>query len=77
MAPTPIRAMYNAKAEARGQLAVFEDDLLVAAKGRLHLREDLRLAIERRELTVVHQPLVSLESGQVLNVNVGGQPVHR
>ena len=59
-------AMYESKAEGRGQLAVFEDDLLVAAKRQLHLREDLRLAIEREELAVVHQPLVSLETGEVL-----------
>ncbi|HYZ81294.1 MAG TPA: EAL domain-containing protein, partial [Solirubrobacteraceae bacterium] len=59
-------AMYKTKAEGLGEVAVFEDDLLVAARRRLDLREDLRLAIERNELTLAYQPLVALDTGTIV-----------
>jgi diguanylate cyclase (GGDEF)-like protein/PAS domain S-box-containing protein len=55
-------AMYKAKAEGRGEIGVFDENLLVAARRRLDLREDLRLAIDRGELSLAYQPLVRLDS---------------
>ena len=59
-------AMYKAKAAGRGGVEVFVDDLLVAARHRLDLGEDLNHAIARGELTLAYQPLVTLESGDVV-----------
>lgn len=53
-------AMYKAKAERRGGIATFHDDLLEAARYRLDLREDLRDALSHGELSLVYQPLVKL-----------------
>jgi len=61
-------AMYQAKAKGRGEIAVFHEDLLIAARSRLSLREDLRYAIERNELTLAYQPLVRLESPRVVGI---------
>src|SRR5208282_6901307 len=56
-------AMYSAKAEGKGGLALYRDELLTAARRRLNLREDLGHAIERGELTAAYQPLVDLQTG--------------
>lgn len=53
-------AMYKAKGGGRGEIAVFDDDLLLAARRQLDLREDLRSALERGQMTLAYQPLVTL-----------------
>ena len=60
-------AMYKAKAERRGGIALFHADLLEAARRRLDLREDLRRALEGDELALAYQPLVHLESAAVVS----------
>ncbi|MGO9752559.1 MAG: putative bifunctional diguanylate cyclase/phosphodiesterase [Solirubrobacteraceae bacterium] len=61
-------AMYSAKAEGKGGLALFHDELLTAARRRLNLREDLGHAIERGELTAAYQPLVDLRAGGIVAI---------
>lgn len=59
-------AMHKAKADPRGGPAVFDEDLAVAARRRLDLREDLSFAIERGELSLAYQPLFNLASRRVV-----------
>ncbi|MGO9975803.1 MAG: putative bifunctional diguanylate cyclase/phosphodiesterase, partial [Solirubrobacteraceae bacterium] len=61
-------AMYSAKAEGKGGLALYRDELLTAARRRLNLREDLGHAIERGELTAAYQPLVDLHTGRIVAI---------
>ncbi len=61
-------AMYSAKAEGKGGLALFQDELLTAARRRLDLREDLRRAIERGQLALAYQPLVDLNTGGIVAI---------
>jgi diguanylate cyclase (GGDEF)-like protein/PAS domain S-box-containing protein len=53
-------AMYKAKENGGADLVVFRPEMLHAARERLDLREDLRHALERGELTLHYQPVVGL-----------------
>ncbi len=56
-------AMYRAKANGRGGLAVFEPSMLAHQLARLELDAELRSAVEHDELFVVYQPIVDLVTG--------------
>jgi EAL domain-containing protein (putative c-di-GMP-specific phosphodiesterase class I) len=58
-------AMYQAKAEGKGRFAVFEPPLAAAILRRHDLKEDLARAIEREEIVVEYQPIVSLATGRI------------
>ena len=53
----------RARAQARGRalVAVFDDQLRASLEDRISLVADLRRAIERDEIEVVYQPIVTLE----------------
>ncbi|MCU1396392.1 MAG: diguanylate cyclase domain [Ilumatobacteraceae bacterium] len=53
-------AMYQAKANGRGQSHVFDRGLGQRAKSRLHLEGALRHAIDRDEFEVYYQPILAL-----------------
>jgi diguanylate cyclase (GGDEF)-like protein len=53
-------AMYAAKQQGRGGMAVFTPDLSVRAMRQLELESDLRRALERGELTLRYQPIISI-----------------
>lgn len=59
-------AMYVAKAEGRGRVVRFEASMRAKVADRLQLEADLRRAIERDELQVHYQPLVDLQTGDIL-----------
>ncbi len=59
-------ALYAAKAAGRGQHAVFDAQLDRAARERVQLQAELRLAIERHEFVVHYQPRVQPGDGRVL-----------
>jgi diguanylate cyclase (GGDEF)-like protein/PAS domain S-box-containing protein len=59
-------AMYVAKAEGRGRVVRFEPSMREKVAERLQLEADLRRAIDRDELQVHYQPLVDLQSGEIL-----------
>jgi diguanylate cyclase (GGDEF)-like protein/PAS domain S-box-containing protein len=61
-------AMYRAKANGKGCSAIFDQSMNTAALERLEIEADLRHAVERHELRVVYQPIVSLTSGRVTEV---------
>jgi diguanylate cyclase (GGDEF)-like protein/PAS domain S-box-containing protein len=61
-------AMYQAKARGRGGHVVFDPEMHARAVARLRLESDLRRAIEREELQLVYQPIVTLADGKVVGV---------
>ncbi|WP_439816879.1 putative bifunctional diguanylate cyclase/phosphodiesterase [Zavarzinia sp. CC-PAN008] len=61
-------AMDHAKALGGEVCVLFEPSMEVDGPGRLSLEADLRHAIERDELRVVYQPIVALESGEIVEV---------
>ena len=58
-------AMYRAKANGKARYAVFDPSMNTDALERLELEGDLRHALELRQLRVVYQPIVTLASGRV------------
>ena len=61
-------AMYRAKEHGRNRFEVFDPAMHTAAMERLQLEMDLRRAIERDQLLLYYQPVVSLSSGGVVAV---------
>ena len=61
-------AMYSAKAQGKDRLVIYESAVHDAAIGRLQLRTDLQLALERDEFALVYQPLVDLDTAAVYGV---------
>ena len=53
-------AMYDAKRRGKARLAVFEPSLSQAARARMQLGNDLRVALARGEISLHYQPKVSL-----------------
>ena len=58
-------AMYRAKELGRSRHAVFSPEMHERARAQLQLETDLRRALERGELRLSYQPIVSLSSGHV------------
>ncbi|HUJ27892.1 MAG TPA: EAL domain-containing protein, partial [Myxococcales bacterium] len=58
-------AMYRAKDMGRARHAFFQPAMHEHARAQLQLEMDLRRAIDRGELRLAYQPVVSLWSGQV------------
>ena len=56
-------AMSRAKAMGKGCYVVFDEDMHARAVAALRLENELRRALQREELSVFYQPIVSLESG--------------
>ena len=54
-------AMYRAKELGRNRLEVFDDAMRATALRRLTVGTDLRRAIERKELVVHYQPVLSID----------------
>jgi diguanylate cyclase (GGDEF)-like protein/PAS domain S-box-containing protein len=59
-------AMYKAKVDPQGEIAVFDQNLAIAARRKLDLREDLGSAIARGQFTLAYQPLFHLSSRTVV-----------
>lgn len=50
-------AMYRSKSAGRGVISVFDDQLRADLVRRIQIENDLRLAVRRRELRLVYQPV--------------------
>jgi diguanylate cyclase (GGDEF)-like protein len=61
-------AMYHAKADGKDRSAVFDETMHEQAAERLTLEADLRRAVDRGELLVHYQPIVSLKDRAVVEV---------
>ncbi len=59
-------AMYKAKTTGKGQFQVFHPSMGEAVLERHGLKEELRLAIERQQLTLYFQPIVDLATGALV-----------
>ena len=58
-------ALYRAKAEARGSVRIFEPEMDTQLRARRALQNDLKLAIDRGELSLHYQP----------QMNMAGEPI--
>jgi diguanylate cyclase (GGDEF)-like protein len=58
-------AMYRAKELGKARCEVFDTSMFTAAEERLGLEQDLRRALERHELEVYYQPIVSLSEARL------------
>jgi predicted signal transduction protein with EAL and GGDEF domain len=58
-------AMYRAKQSGKARCEVFDPAMHSTAVRRLKLETDLRLGLERGELLVYYQPIISLRSGKI------------
>jgi diguanylate cyclase (GGDEF)-like protein/PAS domain S-box-containing protein len=61
-------AMHRAKERGRARYELFDEALRGRALSRLRVENDLRRALERDELTLHYQPLVSLRDRQMVSV---------
>lgn len=61
-------AMYEAKSAGRNSYRVFTEGRTVYDTSRLSLENDLRSAIENKELKLVYQPQVALANGHIRGV---------
>ena len=59
-------ALVRAKKAGRGKRVVFDQGMRQATIQRLRLETDLRRALEKAELRLAYQPVVSLETGAVV-----------
>jgi diguanylate cyclase (GGDEF)-like protein/PAS domain S-box-containing protein len=59
-------AMYTAKSKGKARFELFEPAMHDAVVARLGLEAELRRALERHEFVVHYQPIVRLESGEVI-----------
>jgi diguanylate cyclase (GGDEF)-like protein len=58
-------AMYQAKSKGKGRFEVFEPSMADAILRRHDLKEELSKALEREQIVVQYQPIVSLETGRI------------
>jgi len=58
-------AMYRAKERGRARYEIFDEMMRVRVAHRLQIENELRSAIDRGELRVHYQPVVSLSSGRI------------
>jgi diguanylate cyclase (GGDEF)-like protein len=61
-------AMYRAKERGRARYELFDEVMRSRAIARLRVENDLRRALERDELRLEYQPMVSLTDGEVRSV---------
>ncbi len=59
-------AMYTAKTKGKARFEIFEPAMHDAVMARLGLEAELRRAIDREEFVVHYQPIVKLETGEVM-----------
>ena len=59
-------AMYRAKSAGRARHELFDAEMQAEFVDKLGFEHDLRRAVERKELSLNYQPIVSLESGQLV-----------
>ena len=61
-------AMYRAKAEGRGTFRFYEAEMDREVRQRMRLGQDLHSAVDKGELFIEYQPLISLEARSIVGV---------
>lgn len=59
-------AMYQAKVQGKNHHVVFTPSMHTTALKRLHLETDLRKALETREFFLQYQPIIAIDSGELI-----------
>ena len=59
-------AMYNAKAKGKSRYEIFDPAMRQTIVERLQLEGELRQALDRQELRLLFQPIVSLQNGRLV-----------
>ena len=70
-------AMYNSKESGSARHTVFEPHMHAAIVDRLELESDLRGALDRKELHLLYQPVVALDSGRIQGFEALSRWSHR
>ncbi len=60
-------AMYRAKASGKARYTIFEPTFDTPAKDLLQLETDLRQALRQQRFRLYYQPIISLQSGQIVS----------
>jgi EAL domain-containing protein (putative c-di-GMP-specific phosphodiesterase class I) len=58
-------AMYRAKMQGRARYEIFDEWMRSDARALLELETDLRRAVERNEFSVLYQPVIALDRGEL------------
>jgi diguanylate cyclase (GGDEF)-like protein/PAS domain S-box-containing protein len=61
-------AMYRAKSDGRARYVVFDPSMHIDSLARLELENDLRHALQHDELLVHYQPIITLGTGEITEV---------
>jgi diguanylate cyclase (GGDEF)-like protein/PAS domain S-box-containing protein len=61
-------ALYLAKEQGRNTFRFFSPDLDAKVRARMHLENDLRLAVDRHEFTLHYQPQIELSTGRIIGL---------
>ena len=61
-------AMYYAKGRGKARYEIFDQEMLAQNRSVLELENDLRNALKKNEFIVHYQPIISLVSGEVLEM---------
>jgi diguanylate cyclase (GGDEF)-like protein/PAS domain S-box-containing protein len=61
-------ALYLAKEQGRNTFRFFSPELDARVRARMHLENDLRLAVDRDEFVLHYQPQIELSSGRLIGV---------
>ncbi len=61
-------ALYRAKASGRNRYMLFQKSMVIQNEQRKATEQELRLAIERNELVVYYQPIVSIDGTKLVAV---------
>jgi EAL domain-containing protein (putative c-di-GMP-specific phosphodiesterase class I) len=59
-------AMYQAKGKGKGRFEFFDPGMAAAMLRRHDLKEELARAVEREEIFIEYQPIVSLDTGRIV-----------
>lgn len=59
-------AMYQAKAEGRARHSMYDEAMHPLVLSQLHMENDLRRALERKEFRLHYQPIVDTGSGKIV-----------
>jgi EAL domain-containing protein (putative c-di-GMP-specific phosphodiesterase class I) len=66
VSPFAASAMYRAKAIGPGHYGILDSEMAVHEEAVLDAKKDLRLAIERSQLLLHYQPIISLTDGRIV-----------
>jgi diguanylate cyclase (GGDEF)-like protein/PAS domain S-box-containing protein len=61
-------AMYQAKSAGKARYAIFDEKMHLHVLSMLQIEGDLRRAIERQEMILYYQPIISLKDGSIKGV---------